>query len=87
MYYKVLFYSFILNVIKTTSPTMSVHIKCRSRFYPRSSIERFIVPDKKVPWSVEFKEYCPKTYNAPSIHGKPWADPDISKDMNQIVEN
>ncbi|XP_032517622.2 ADP-ribose pyrophosphatase, mitochondrial [Danaus plexippus] len=77
MYYKVLFYSFILNVIKTTSPTMSVHIKCRSRFYPRSSIERFIVPDKKVPWSVEFKEYCPKTYNAPSIHGKPWADPDI----------
>ncbi|XP_073955875.1 ADP-ribose pyrophosphatase, mitochondrial-like [Choristoneura fumiferana] len=53
------------------------HFKCRNGMYPRSAIERFMVPDDKINWSVEYKEYKPPNHTANSIHGKPWADPEI----------
>lgn len=58
---------------------MPIHFKCRSRLYPRSSVERFPVPDDKVSWSTEFKEYKPPTYTSPSIQGQVWADPEIDE--------
>ncbi|KPI95577.1 ADP-ribose pyrophosphatase, mitochondrial [Papilio xuthus] len=51
------------------------HVKARCGTYPRSTIQRFAVPDDKVPWIVDYKEYNPPNYTSPSIHGKPWADP------------
>ncbi|XP_038209874.1 ADP-ribose pyrophosphatase, mitochondrial-like [Zerene cesonia] len=53
------------------------HIKCRSGVYPRSNIERQVIPDDKLKWDTDFTEYKPPFYTAPSIVGKPWADPDI----------
>ncbi|KPJ08508.1 ADP-ribose pyrophosphatase, mitochondrial [Papilio machaon] len=55
------------------------HVKARCGIYPRSTIQKFAVPDDKVPWTVEYKEYNPPNYTSPSIHGKPWADPDIDE--------
>ncbi|XP_063363842.1 ADP-ribose pyrophosphatase, mitochondrial [Cydia amplana] len=56
---------------------MITHFKCRLDVYPRSSVERFPVPDDKVSWAVDYKEYRPRNHTAQSIHGKPWADPEI----------
>ncbi|XP_068633753.1 ADP-ribose pyrophosphatase, mitochondrial [Battus philenor] len=53
------------------------HVKARCGIYPRSTIQRFPVPDEKVSWAVEYKEYNPVNYTSTSVHGKPWADPDI----------
>lgn len=57
---------------------ISNHFKCRGGVYPRSTIARFPVPDDKVSWSTEFKEYKPVNYTSSVINGKPWADPDIN---------
>ncbi|CAG5045984.1 unnamed protein product [Parnassius apollo] len=54
------------------------HVKARYGIYPRSTIQRFSVPDDKVSWNVEYKEYNPPNYTSASIYGKPWADPDIT---------
>ncbi|KAL0883087.1 hypothetical protein ABMA27_016553 [Loxostege sticticalis] len=56
---------------------ISTHIKCRGGTYPRSSIERFPVPDDKVSWSTDYMDYKPANFTSPGIHGKPWADPEI----------
>ncbi|XP_013145242.1 PREDICTED: ADP-ribose pyrophosphatase, mitochondrial isoform X3 [Papilio polytes] len=53
------------------------HVKARCPVYPRTQIKKFTVPDDKVLWTVEYKEYKPRFYTAPSVYGKPWADPDI----------
>ncbi|XP_012277187.1 ADP-ribose pyrophosphatase, mitochondrial [Orussus abietinus] len=53
-----------------------IHQKCRGGYYPSSDVRRFEVPDDKVPWSVEFKEYDPPNYSSPALEGKQWADPD-----------
>lgn len=54
-----------------------IHQNCRLGLYPRSSVSRFDVPEDKVLWTKEFPEYNPTSYSAPSIKGKPWADPEI----------
>ncbi|XP_039753454.1 ADP-ribose pyrophosphatase, mitochondrial isoform X2 [Pararge aegeria] len=75
---RTLFYlHFVSYMIRPTISAMSIHYKCRSLVYPRSNVERFPVPDSKVPWSVEFKDYKPYTYTSPTIDGKPWADSEI----------
>lgn len=52
-----------------------LHQVARSSPYPGSSVQRFAVPDEKVPWSVEWKEYAPVNYTAPVVLSKPaWAD-------------
>jgi ADP-ribose pyrophosphatase len=54
------------------------HIKCRNSLYPRTSIQRFPVPDEKVSWSVAFPEYAPVKYTADSVLKQPsWADTDF----------
>ncbi|XP_023946245.1 ADP-ribose pyrophosphatase, mitochondrial isoform X2 [Bicyclus anynana] len=73
----ILYLYYIPLMIRPAFSTMSIHFKCRSRLYPRSNVERFPVPDEKVPWFVEYKDYKPSTYNSPSIEGKPWADNEI----------
>ncbi|CAK1551135.1 unnamed protein product [Leptosia nina] len=56
---------------------MLTHFKCRFGVYPRSNVERYFVPDDKVSWDVEYKDYTPQNYTSPAIKGKPWADPEI----------
>ncbi|GMS86319.1 hypothetical protein PENTCL1PPCAC_8494, partial [Pristionchus entomophagus] len=59
-----------------------MHFKCRATVVPylNSTITRFLVPDDKVPWSVEWSSYLPVEYTDPSTNGKPWADSnDLSK--------
>uniref|UniRef100_A0A4W3H5R4 Transient receptor potential cation channel, subfamily M, member 2 n=1 Tax=Callorhinchus milii TaxID=7868 RepID=A0A4W3H5R4_CALMI len=43
------------------------HVDARSFFYPDSNIERFPVPDEKVPWEVEFSEYNPPNYTCENV--------------------
>ncbi|XP_067842996.1 transient receptor potential cation channel subfamily M member 2-like [Heptranchias perlo] len=40
------------------------HVKARSLIYPGSNMERFPVPDEKVPWGVKFDVYAPPIYTA-----------------------
>ncbi|XP_061716221.1 ADP-ribose pyrophosphatase, mitochondrial isoform X1 [Cydia pomonella] len=67
----------LLLMIRPALSMMITHFKCRGGVYPRSSVERFPVPDDKVSWAVDYKEYRPRNHTAQSIHGKPWADPEI----------
>ena len=55
-----------------------IHHKCTRGIYPSSNVNRFEVPENKVPWSVEFPEYQPNEYNSPVLKDKPWADPEIN---------
>lgn len=55
------------------------HVKCRGGTYPRSNVQRFLVPDDKVSWSVMYENYNPPSYTSPCLKGKPYADLDISK--------
>ncbi|KOB64156.1 ADP-ribose pyrophosphatase, mitochondrial [Operophtera brumata] len=66
-------------MIRPALAMISMHIKCRGGLYPRSNVERFPVPDEKVGWSVEYKNYKPVNHSAPSLHGQPWADPEIGQ--------
>ena len=55
-----------------------LHYKARQLEYQNGAAKRFPVPDDKVSWSVEWPEYAPVDYTAPSIlRGPVWADPDI----------
>ncbi|XP_021185470.3 ADP-ribose pyrophosphatase, mitochondrial [Helicoverpa armigera] len=69
----------IIFMIRSSITMITTHFKCRGGFYPRSNIERFPVPDEKVGWSTECKDYQPHNYTAASIHGQPWADPKIGE--------
>uniref|UniRef100_UPI00398E70EC transient receptor potential cation channel subfamily M member 2 n=1 Tax=Pristiophorus japonicus TaxID=55135 RepID=UPI00398E70EC len=40
------------------------HVNARSLMYPDTNIERFPVPDEKVPWEVKFDVYVPTIYTA-----------------------
>ncbi|KAL1498006.1 hypothetical protein ABEB36_008870 [Hypothenemus hampei] len=55
-----------------------MHTKCRSEFYPSSSIKRLQFPDSLVPWFVDFSNYNPPEYNSPNLLNKTWADPAIN---------
>ena len=69
-----------------------MHQKCRQGFYPSSSVQRFEVPENKVPWDIEYSEYKPVKYTASNLNGQPWADPEIGEDSfkpnwNSVDEN
>ncbi|CAG0889741.1 unnamed protein product [Darwinula stevensoni] len=55
----------------------SIHTKCRNSSYPRSSVQRFPVPDEKVSWCASWPDYKPVSYTSPDILDKPFADPEI----------
>lgn len=58
--------------------TGSLHTKARSLEY-LGGPNRLPIPDDKVPWAVEWKEYTPTQYTAPAVKKGPvWADPDIT---------
>ncbi|XP_059052116.1 ADP-ribose pyrophosphatase, mitochondrial [Achroia grisella] len=74
---KLTFYVLFCVVMTKSFTMLTTHLKCRGGIYPRSKIERFPVPDDKVDWSSEYKQYQPPDYTESSINGKPWADPNI----------
>lgn len=43
--------------------------------YLQSTVRRFFVPDDKVSWSCEWKEYAPVEHTDGRLEGKPYADP------------
>ncbi|XP_069591055.1 ADP-ribose pyrophosphatase, mitochondrial isoform X2 [Ranitomeya imitator] len=56
-------------------PAMATHVKALTSPYPGSKVERRPVPQEKVSWSVEWPEYQPVEYTAPSVLAQPpWAD-------------
>lgn len=73
---------FLLGHIRLASDmasTTELHKKARSSPYPGSTVNRTTVPDEKVDWKVEWKEYDPVDYTAPSVKAGPvWADEDIT---------
>ncbi|XP_035691921.1 ADP-ribose pyrophosphatase, mitochondrial-like [Branchiostoma floridae] len=53
-----------------------VHTKTRASPYPRSERKRQMFTDDLVKWDVDFPEYTPEEYTAPSVaKGPVWADP------------
>lgn len=63
-------------------PGLFRHIMCRNNVYPRSSVQRFPVPDAVVFWTVNYEEYCPPCYTAPHIGGQSWADAPLPNEAN-----
>jgi len=61
---------------------LQTHVKCRAQFYPRTQnqVQRFPVPDDKVPWLVQWDAYKPHQFTASHLKGQTWADPEIGKD-------
>ncbi|XP_021574503.1 ADP-ribose pyrophosphatase, mitochondrial isoform X2 [Carlito syrichta] len=54
------------------------HNKARTSPYPGSKVERSQVPNEKVGWLVEWRDYNPVEYTAVSVLAGPqWADPQI----------
>ncbi|XP_009637201.2 ADP-ribose pyrophosphatase, mitochondrial-like, partial [Egretta garzetta] len=55
------------------------HSKALTSPYPGSHVERSQVPEDKVGWLIEWKDYKPVEYTAKSVLAGPsWADPQIS---------
>ncbi|XP_004071576.1 ADP-ribose pyrophosphatase, mitochondrial [Oryzias latipes] len=66
------------SLYKTMPSSAAPHVRARSTQYPGSTVARFPVPDDKVDWSVDWGQYNPVSYTAPTVLKKPeWADPDI----------
>ncbi|XP_047216020.1 ADP-ribose pyrophosphatase, mitochondrial-like isoform X2 [Girardinichthys multiradiatus] len=64
--------------IGTMPSSAAPHLKSRCPQYPKSTIERFPVPDDKVDWNQNWPQYDPVSYTAPVVLKKPfWADPEI----------
>ncbi|XP_073403462.1 ADP-ribose pyrophosphatase, mitochondrial isoform X2 [Dendrobates tinctorius] len=62
-------------------PVMATHVKALTSPYQGSKVERRPVPQEKVSWSVEWPEYQPVEYTAPSVLARPpWADPPQSNE-------
>lgn len=62
-------------------------MKARSSPYPGSNVTRFPVPDDKVAWSVEWNDYDPVDYTAPSVKAGPvWADPDVRENKDHKIK-
>lgn len=72
---------------KTATLSQNVsNARCRNSKY-LDGPERSKVPDDKVPWSVEFKDYKPVHFNSPRVLSKPvWADPNIETDTKVVLK-
>lgn len=71
-----------------------IHVKCRNTPYNRVGneiIQRFPVPDDKVPWEIPWPDYNPTEYSIRGLANKPWADPEIGPNFkpkwNQLDGN
>lgn len=66
------------NIIVCRVHFKSMHVKAREASYPNTKVQRFPVPDDKVPWDTSFPEYKPVVYTSKNILSGPvYADPDI----------
>ena len=68
----------------SSSRHMKLHIKSRNLIYTTfkgREIKRFPVPDEKVPWEVEFKEYRPTDWTNSDLVGNA-IDPDVRKERH-----
>lgn len=66
------------NLYITMPSSAAPHVKSRCAQYPGSKLKRFPVPDDKVDWSQDWRQYNPVNHTDPSLLKKPaWADPDI----------
>lgn len=71
--------------IPTLNPSKS-HERCRNNTY-LGGPARFKVPDDKVSWDVDFKEYKPDNFTSTRVLSGPvWADPDIQKDKKVALK-
>ncbi|CAH2308050.1 ADP-ribose pyrophosphatase, mitochondrial isoform X1 [Pelobates cultripes] len=62
-----------------SNSSMAAHVKALTSPYPGSQVNRWPVPSEKVSWSIEWPEYKPVEYTAPSVLAQPpWADPPLS---------
>lgn len=55
---------------------MFKHVVCRNSLYA-NTVQRFVVPDELISWSINYDDYKPIFYESPILIGKPWADPSI----------
>lgn len=60
----------------TTMNKIFKHVACRNAIYAKT-VQRFNVPDELIPWSSNFDDYKPPTFESPVLQGKPWADRSI----------
>ncbi|KAM4852552.1 ADP-ribose pyrophosphatase, mitochondrial-like [Thomomys bottae] len=56
------------------------HRNARMSPYPGSQVERYCVPNEKVSWLVEWRDYSPVEYTANAVLARPqWADPQLGE--------
>ncbi|KAM6441083.1 ADP-ribose pyrophosphatase, mitochondrial isoform 2-T2 [Liasis olivaceus] len=72
------FHSDTIKMSDCKEPKENLHKKARISPYPGSKVERSQVPNDKVDWLINWKNYSPVEYTAPSVLAGPkWADPEI----------
>lgn len=77
---------FALSGFSPRMASVTLHTKARQAEY-LGGVRRFPVPDDKVPWSVDWPEYQPVDYTAPSVlKGPVWADLDIRSTNMTLYE-
>nr|XP_009491320.1 PREDICTED: ADP-ribose pyrophosphatase, mitochondrial isoform X2 [Pelecanus crispus] len=70
--------------MSNTYNVKSYHSKALTSPYPGSQVERSLVPEDKVGWLIEWKDYNPVEYTAMSVLAGPsWADPQIKNPVGR----
>jgi hypothetical protein len=57
------------------------HVRCINTKYPRSTIDRFAIPEELIFWHKDYPLYSPPYYDAEVLARKPWSDPSIGKNI------
>lgn len=68
---------------------MSVHVKCRGKYYSTTNVDRTQVPDNLVPFSTSYSAYAPNEFTADFVLRASWADSENTKSIkfNQLDNN
>uniref|UniRef100_A0A1I8III0 39S ribosomal protein L2, mitochondrial n=1 Tax=Macrostomum lignano TaxID=282301 RepID=A0A1I8III0_9PLAT len=70
--------AFVRGLSDLQAMAAQVHTKARTPVYGKGkTVNRFPVPDDKVPWSVAFPEYKPTYFEDAKLKKASYADPDI----------
>ncbi|PAA48365.1 hypothetical protein BOX15_Mlig031650g1, partial [Macrostomum lignano] len=70
--------AFVRSLSDLQAMAAQVHTKARTPVYGKGqTVNRFPVPDDKVPWSVAFPEYKPTYFEDAKLKKASYADPDI----------
>ena len=66
------------NSASATLPKISTHLKALGPDYTGTNLKKISFDKKFISWSVDYPDYKPVDYTAPSVEKGPvWADPDI----------